>query len=223
MTFFKIIKETFVEFYEYLFKMILLSLGWFILVVFPLMSVFSIEFLWGKIVLAVFSLLISGPVILAGLEFVDRLLSRDDPGIKDFFIGIRNYLKRGILAFFFTGIIYLILFFDIRYFTSNSENWLMLVIAIFMVYVTTFFSMMMIYFWGLLVKLKEEKFWQIFKYSFFLTMGNILVTGLLLLFIVIFTVIMFIFMIAAPAIYFSIVALIIIKGTGYAWQKIKGK
>ncbi len=115
MAFFKIIKDSFIDFYEHLFKLVLLSLGWFTLTVFPIMSVFSVNIVWLKMVLAVFSLVISGPIILSGLEFINRLFTRDDPGIKDFFTGIRNYLKRGIIAFLLTGVIYLILFFDIRY------------------------------------------------------------------------------------------------------------
>lgn len=223
MAFFKIIKDSFIDFYEHLFKLVLLSLGWFTLTVFPIMSVFSVNIVWLKMVLAVFSLVISGPIILSGLEFINRLFTRDDPGIKDFFTGIRNYLKRGIIAFLLTGVIYLILFFDIRYFSTSSDNWLMLVITIFMIYITTFFSMMMIHFWGLLVKMKKEKIWYVLKYSFFLTMENVLVTALLLLFIVIFTVLMTIFLIAAPAIYFALVALVITNGTGYALKKMNGE
>jgi len=223
LAFFGLLKNTFVQFYEYLFKMVFLSIAWFFILLFPVMSIFSTDILVLQIVLGIFSLIIAGPLTLSGLNFVNRLTDREDMRFRELFSGIRKYFKKGLISFFFTLAIYLILFIDIRFFSSRAENWIMLIINIMMIYAAILFSMMMIHFWGLQVRGESRKFRDLLKYSFYLTLDNALVTALLLLFLVIFSVLMMLFVVAVPAVYFAIIALLIMNGTNYAWEELNRK
>src|SRR5690554_6980224 len=99
--------------------MVFLSIAWFFILLFPAMSIFSTDIPGLKIALGIFSLIIAGPLTLSGLNFVNRLTDREDMRFKDLFSGIRKYFKKGLISFFFTLGIYLILFIDIRFFASK--------------------------------------------------------------------------------------------------------
>lgn len=216
-----IIKKSFVQFYEHLFKLVLLDLIWFFLTAAGLLIGYAgitNSFLLPVIIPLIFT----GPLFLSGLEIADRLILREEVGVKDFFTGIGRYFKRGLLGFLFTSGIYLILIIDLIFFVQRgNKNTVMLVIGIIFFYLIIFFSMMQLYFWGLLTVQDKEKIGIIIKRSFLLTLDNALFAFFLLILIVILTVILIITGVGLPVLFMGLTGLLLSNGTRYTLDQYR--
>jgi len=216
---FNIIKSSFIQFYDHLFKLIFINLIWFLLMIAVLFVGYTGVINQWYLPLIV-PLLFTGPFFLSGLHITDKLILSEDTVIKDFFNGIINYFKRGLSAFVFTTGIYIILVIDLIFFVQKGrENVIFLIIGILFIYLILFFSMMQIYFWGLLTVQKEERLMVIIKRSFLLTMDNIIFIFLLLLFLIILTVVLTITGVGLPLLFLVITGLLICNGTRFTLKK----
>lgn len=221
MAVFNIIKSSFIQFYDHLFKLIFINLIWFLLMIAVLFVGYTGVINQWYLPLIV-PLLFTGPFFLSGLHITDKLILSEDTVIKDFFNGIINYFKRGLFAFIFTSVIYLICVIDLIFFVQKGrENVIFLIIGILFIYLILFFSMMQIYFWGLLTIQEEERLMVIIKRSFLLTMDNIIFIFLLLLFLIILTVVLTITGVGLPLLSLVIIGLLICNGTRSTLKKYR--
>ncbi|MFW6035159.1 MAG: DUF624 domain-containing protein [Halothermotrichaceae bacterium] len=212
-----VIKDTFVQLYEYLFRIVFLSLIMFILII-PLLLSYPVS--WITLAAIPYILIISGPVLLSAIKMIWGLQNRESFSFKKFFRGIKRYFKRGVLAFLFTTVIYVVLVFDLWYFFSKSGgNIIFLIIALLMFYVFVFFSLMQLYFWPLLVMQEEESLRTIIKRSFLLTFDNIIFAIGLGIFFILYTVLATILVLPIPALYFGSIVLLVLNGTSYTLKK----
>lgn len=179
-----IIKEIFIKFYEYLFQLVTINLFSFLILLLPF-SLLGISSVYFVLFLSIFiSAILAGPVILSGMDYINKTFNREDTSIKGFFIGIKDNFLKGLTTFLFTIVTYLVILLDIYFFMQRSDNFLMMVIGIMFFYILIFFSLFQFYFWPLRV-MKELRFFDAVKQAFLLVMDNFLVTFLLFIFILI--------------------------------------
>lgn len=220
---FRVVKDSFKLLYENLFKFMIFNIIWFGLLTIPVYILYfapnNIVFILGVI----YILIIFGPLFLSGLDNISKVLTREDPGYMDFFKGIKINFKRGLFAFLFTAFIYVILGLDFLFFLQRSGSWFFLVIGVFTFYAFFVFSMMQIYFWGLLNRNREDRLWAIIKKSFFLTVDNVISNLILLILMLIITVVSIVLAVVLPVFFFSLISLLIIIGTGYTLDKYSEK
>lgn len=209
----QIMKEVFKTFYGGLFKAIILNLIWFLLIS-PIVFLFVNGIYLDFFIPFMLPVLILGPIILTGLNLLNKIYHNEDFSLKGIFNTIKNSLFSGFLAIVYTIAVYLILIIDIWFFYGRSEgNLLFLVLTALFVYLTVFFSITQLYFWGLLVHGKELTLWTKIKRSFFLAVDNILQSFLWLAIITAITGGFLYLTPIFPALYFSIAGLTIIIGT----------
>lgn len=192
-----IIKEIFIKFYEYLFQLVTINLFSFLILLLPF-SLLGISSVYFVLFLSIFiSAILAGPVILSGMDYINKILNREDVGIKGFLAGIKVNFLKGVSSFFFMLVTYLVILLDIYFFMQRSDNFLMMVIGIMFFYILIFFSLFQFYFWPLRV-MKELRFFDAVKQAFLLVMDNFLVTFLLFIFILIIIIIIIIISLYVP-------------------------
>lgn len=209
----KVIKETFIQFYEYLFKFIVLDLVWFLVISSPFFLAMLLPNPGLQIVLLAITILLFGPSFLSGLHNVRGVINKDDVSIKDFFKGIKTYFKRGLLAFLLMGGIYFLLFIDMYFFVSRTSNIVMQFISIFFFYLVILFSIVQIYFWGLLVIQGDIGIFTILKRSALITLDNALYSFLLFLFLFLLALIITVLGVGLPLLFLGLIGISIIIGT----------
>ncbi len=217
----KVLKDSFIKYYDELFKYVMLNIIWFSLFMVPFLLVYLNEVF---IIIGVLSLIVfAGPIILSGMNYIYKTFDREETTIKGFFRGIKDNFKRGILSFLFSVVIYAIFILDIIFFLQNSQNYIMMIIAILFLYLFIFFSMMQIYYWGLLTIQPETGLWQIVKRSFLLVLDNILPTILIFISLVILFVLNIVLAFLTPFFLFTLISLIIIIMTRNILEKYEAK
>lgn len=217
----KIIKESFIKYYDELFKYVLLNIVWFSLYMLPFLLVYINEVF--VFVAALYLIIIAGPTILSGMNYINRTFNRDEATIKGFLRGVKGNFKRGILSFLFSGVIYAIFILDIIFFLQNSQNYIMMIIAILFFYLFIFFSMMQIYYWGLLTIQPETGLWQIVKRSFLLVLDNILPTILIFILLIVLFVLNIGLAFLTPFFLFTLISLVVIIMTRNILEKYETK
>lgn len=203
----KVIKESFIKFYDDLFKYVLLNIVWFGLFIIPFLLTYihSSLFFVGIVYLIVFA----GPIIISGMENINMNLEREENSIKMFLRGIKLNFKKGIKSFIFTAFIYAVLVLDLVFFVQRSQdNYFMMIIAIFFFYMFILFSIMQIYYWGLLIVQKDLGFWELIKRSFLLVIDNILPSIIMFILLVIVLALNIVLTFIAPFFIFTLVSLI---------------
>jgi len=209
----QIMKEVFKTFYSGLFKAIILNLVCFLLIspiIFLFVNGIYLDF-FVPFMLPVFLL---GPIILSGLNLLNKIYRKEDFKLKKILSIIKESFLPGLLAIIYTIIIYIILLVDVWFFYVRSDgNLVFLALAALFAYLTVFFSITQLYFWGLMVYGNEIKFWTRIKRSFFLAFDNILQSFFWLAIILVITGLFIYFTPIFPALYFSITGFTIIIGT----------
>ncbi|MFW5873471.1 MAG: hypothetical protein ACOCVD_02190 [Bacillota bacterium] len=209
----QIMKEVFKTFYKGLFKSIILNLIGFLFVspiVFLFVNGIYLEF-FIPFMLPIFLI---GPIILTGLNLLNNIYRNKDFNLKKVLSVIKNSFLPGLLAISYTLIVYIILLVDIWFFYGRSGGSIIfLALTALFVYLTVFFSITQLYFWGLMVDSFKIKFWTRIKRSFFLAVDNILQSFLWLTIIMAITGIFLYFTPIFPALYFSITGFTIVIGT----------
>ncbi|MFW6389727.1 MAG: hypothetical protein ACOCZT_01305 [Halanaerobiales bacterium] len=221
---FRIIKDTFIKFYDKLFQLVILNLVLITVIALPLYLLYLLN---NVVVLAlslVYIVLFIGPMILSALNYInDTLDYTKDVKIKDFFRGIKENYKRGEIAFLFTVIIYAILLIDLFFFWTRAEGFLMSFVAIIFLYLVICFTFMQVYFWGLLSLQKEKSIKLIIKNSFLMAIDNIFSTFFILVFVFIFTLLCLVLPVMVPFFIFSTIILLVLIATDYTLEKYRHK
>ncbi|MFP4198593.1 MAG: hypothetical protein ACLFSO_03245 [Halanaerobium sp.] len=213
MEIFSILKSTFKDFYEDLFKLVLLSLGWFFISSVLLFAVF-IGLTSGWYLVLLLPLIFLGPVFLTSLYGANEILEEGKVAFKSLFSYFKSNFWRGFLVFLISVILYAIFIVDLRFFLlKGQENIWLLAFAFLFAYLIIYFSIYQVYLWGLLIVQGDKSLKNIFKNAVILSLDNIVFSLLWFLAIFLLTVILFVIGIGLPAGYIGIVGLLIIKGT----------
>ena len=211
--FWETFKKSFYLFYEYSFILVFVNLTWFFL------SGLFVFIGYGAILSRMIFLLIIpavflGPLFLSGLHIADVAARERQVIWVDFLKGIKNHFKRGLKGFIFSIIVYIVLILDFYIiFQVGLENVLMLILFGILLYISLFFSMSQLYFWGLLTCREDDSMFSIFKHSLIFCFDNILFAFLWLIIVVALTLIMIRFSIIFPAFFMGLIGLFIMNGT----------
>lgn len=209
----QIMKEVFKTFYGGLFKAIILNLIGFLLIS-PIVFLFINGIYLDFFIPFMLPAFLLGPIILSGLNLLNKIYRNEDFNFKKILSTIKKSFFPGLLAIIFTIAVYIILLVDIWFFYVRSEgNLIFLALTALFAYLTVFFSITQLFFWGLMVYGREIKLWTKIKRSFFLSVDNILQSFFWLAIIILITGIFLYFTPIFPALYFSITGFTIIIGT----------
>lgn len=207
-----VIKRSFKQFYEHLFLLVLVNIIWFVLVSLSIFVGYA-----GLVANWIFPMLIPlilmGPLCLSGLNFSWKAYKTRGVNFKYIFTGIKKYFKRGLLAFLFSIIVYLILMVDFYFFFQRgTDSLLMVIISVIFMYLIIFFSMFQLFFWGLLTIQQGENIKKIIKRSFLLVLHNPGFSILWLLVIIIIGVLLTLTGVGMAVAFMSVMALMILNG-----------
>ncbi|TDO94498.1 hypothetical protein DFR79_103177 [Halanaerobium saccharolyticum] len=216
---FSILKSTFKDFYEDLFKLVLLSVAWFVISSVLLFAVFiGLQSGWYLIILL--PLIFLGPVFLTSLYGVNEILEEGRVAFKSLFAYFKNNFWRGFLVFLISVILYIIFVVDLRFFLlKGQENIWLLAFAFLFAYLLIYFSIYQAYLWGLLIIQGDRPLKDIFKNAVILSLDNIIFSLLWFLAIFLLTVILIVIGIGLPAGFIGIIGLLIIQGTKEVLEK----
>lgn len=181
MSSWQILKKSFHDFYEHLFFLGAISLLWFFTV--GLLSYVGVAGFFLKQFLPVFlNLLLVGPLTLAAFLVTYRLIIYQEVKLRDYFRAIREKFWRGMLAYWISLVIFLILVVDFLFFL-NFGNKILFYLSGIWIYLLIFFSVSQFYFWSLLVQL-DDPLGKLFKKSLLMALDNLLFSlGIFLSFI----------------------------------------
>lgn len=210
---FSILKSTFKDFYEDLFKLALLSVAWFVISSILLFAVF-IGLTSGWYLIILFPLVFLGPVFLTSLYGANEILEEGRVAFKKLFSYFKANFWRGFLVFLISVILYIIFIVDLRFFLlKGQENIWLLAFAFLFAYLLIYFSIYQAYLWGLLIIQGDRSLKDILKNAVILSLDNIIFSLLWFLAIFLLTVILFVIGIGLPAGFIGIIGLLIILGT----------
>lgn len=213
MEIFSILKSTFKDFYEDLFKLVLLSVAWFVISSVLLFAVF-IGLSSGWYLILLLPLVFLGPVFLTSLYGTSQILEEGRVAFKALFSYFKNNFWRGFLVFLISVILYIIFIVDLRFFLlQGQENIWLLAFAFLFAYLLIYFSIYQAYLWGLLIIQGDRPLKDIFKNAVILSLDNIIFSLLWFLAIFLLSVILFVTGIGLPAGFIGIIGILIIKGT----------
>lgn len=213
MEIFSILKSTFKDFYEDLFKLVLLSVAWFIISSVLLFAVF-IGLTSGWYLIILLPLLFLGPVFLTSLYGANQILEEGRVAFKSLLSYFKNNFWRGFLVFLASVILYAIFIVDLRFFLlKGQENIWLLAFAFLFAYLLIYFSIYQAYLWGLLIIQGERPLKDILKNAVIISLDNIIFSLLWFLAIFLLTVILLVIGIGLPAGFIGIIGLLIILGT----------
>ena len=213
LLFWNTIKESFKQFYEYSFKLVFIDLIWFSLSALVGFIGYGglISGLW---ILLIIPAVFLGPFFLSGLDITNEVAQGKQIKIPQFLKGIKTNFKRGVKGFLLTAIVYIVIFVDFYYFYQKGiESTFMIIVFGILIYIVLFFSMIQLYFWGLLACRKEDSIMVILKHAVVFSLDNILFAFLWLILVVALTAIMVYFQIVIPAVFMGLIGLVIINGT----------
>lgn len=222
MAIWQIIKKSFKQLYEHLFLLVLIDIIWFFMVALVLFVGYS-GLMANWYLPLIVPLVLLGPVFLSGLHISRRVISRKDFKVTDLFIDLKKYFKRGLLGFLFSAVIYLVLFVDLFFFfRRGTDNVFTLVLAVILLYIIIFFSIMQLYYWGLLTVQSQTGIKIIIKRSFLLTLDNIIFSLLWLLLVLLLSVILTVTGLGLPLLFMGLMGLVVINGTCFILKKYEG-
>lgn len=212
MEIFSILKFTFKTFYEHLFKLVLLSVGWFVISSVLLFSVF-IGLNSGWYLILLLPLIFLGPVFLTALYGTNEILANGRVALKSLFSYFKNNFWRGFLVFLITVILYTIFIVDLRFFLlKGQENIWLLAFAFLFAYLLIYFSIYQAYLWGLMIIQSDKSLKDIFKNAVIISLDNVIFSLLWFLALFLLSIILFVIGIGLPAGFIGIIGILILKG-----------
>jgi len=174
----QVLKKSTSQSYDKLFKFGILNLLWFFLSTIVVYIGYYGLFLRAYYLLII-PIILLGPFFMGGLMVSIDYLKFNDFIIKKYFTYIKENFKRGLVGFLFTFFIYIILFVDFVFFLrKGSDSIFMLVLAVLILYIIIFFSMMQCTYWGYLALKRDLGIKDIIKNSFLTTIDNLIFTFL---------------------------------------------
>ncbi len=213
MKIWQVLKNSTSQTYDKLFKFAILNIIWFLLstlVVFIGYSGLIIQFYYLLVVPIIFL----GPLFMAGLMNGISYIQYNDFEIKKYFFYIKENFKRGLLGFLLTFFVYALLIIDLVFFLRKGTNSLfMLVLAVLVLYILIFFSMMQCYFWGFLALDRDKKIRHVLKNSFLVTIDNVVFSFLWFLIVFIIAVILIVTGFGMAVLLMNFLTLMMLNGT----------
>jgi len=209
----KVLKKSTAGTYRKLFKFVILNIIWFLL---SLLVIFVGYFgLSTQIyILLAIPIIFLGPFFMAGLETGIDFVNLNDFRVKKYFVYIIKNFKRAFLGFLLSFFIYSLLILDLVFFLKKgTDSLFMLILAVLILYILIFFSMMQCYYWGFLVLDKEKKIRYILKNSLILTIDNVIFSLLWLIIVLIITLILILTGFGMVILLMNFLVLMILYGT----------
>lgn len=213
MEIWKVLKKSTAGTYRKLFKFVILNIIWFLL---SLLVIFVGYFgLSTQIyILLAIPIIFLGPFFMAGLETGIDFVNLNDFRVKKYFVYIIKNFKRASLGFLLSFFIYSLLILDLVFFLKKgTDSLFMLILAVLILYILIFFSMMQCYYWGFLVLDKEKKIRYILKNSLILTIDNVIFSLLWLIIVLIITLILILTGFGMVILLMNFLVLMILYGT----------
>lgn len=213
MEIWKVLKKSTAGTYRKLFKFVILNIIWFLL---SLLVIFVGYFgLSTQIyILLAIPIIFLGPFFMAGLETGIDFVNLNDFRVKKYFVYIIKNFKRAFLGFLLSFFIYSLLILDLVFFLKKgTDSLFMLILAVLILYILIFFSMMQCYYWGFLVLDKEKKIRYILKNSLILTIDNVIFSLLWLIIVLIITLILILTGFGMVILLMNFLVLMILYGT----------
>ncbi|MFW5976831.1 MAG: hypothetical protein ACOCQS_02680 [Bacillota bacterium] len=214
-----ITKKSFSQFYNNLILFIIINLAWFILIL--ILNFIGFYGVYNKIFITIiFFLLPLGPLLVTGLYIVNEIKESREIGWRKIVDFTKGNFKKGIYSFLIMVLLYSVLIIDIYYFFNKFIvmdpgiwSYLLMILNFIIIYILVFFSLMQLYFWGLMIYQNKEGIIILFKKAFLLTMDNLLFSFLWLLLVLI-SLIIFVFTGFGLLFFFpTFISLIILNGT----------
>lgn len=171
MSAWQVIKQSFRDFYKHLFQQAAVSLVWFMTVA-PLVYIAIGGIAIGQPVIALPVLIVTGPLTIASFYLTNRWMKFEESVLKDWWTGLTRYFFRGMLAFWLSLLIFVIIVVDLFFFLNFGNRVLQLLAGIW-IYLGIFFLISQFYFWSLLVE-RDLGILVTLKDSFLLTLDNLL-------------------------------------------------
>lgn len=213
MKIWQVLKDSTSQTYDKLFKFAILNIIWFMLSTGVVFIGYS-GLLNGFYPLLIVPLIFLGPFFMAGLMIGIDYINFDDFSIKSYFIYIKENFKRGLLGFLFTFFIYALLILDLIFFLrKGTDNLFMLILAVLVLYIIIFFSMMQCFFWGFLAMDRQKKIRYIIKNSFLVVVDNVIFSFLWFLVVSILTAILIVTGFGMAVLLMNFLVLMILNGT----------
>ncbi|MFO7814463.1 MAG: hypothetical protein R6V14_01775 [Halanaerobiales bacterium] len=213
MKIWQVLKDSTAQTYDKLFKFAILNIIWFFISAAVIFTGYS-GLLTGFYPLLIVPLIFLGPFFMAGLMIGIDYINYKDFSIKNYFIYIKENFKRGLLGFLFTFFIYLLLILDFIFFLrKGADSLFMLILAVLVLYIIIFFSMMQSYFWGFLSMDRQKKIRHIIKNSFLVVIDNVVFSFLWVLVVFILTAILVVTGFGMAILLMNFLVLMILNGT----------
>ena len=208
-----VLKSTFKDYYEDLFKLILLSLAWFILSsVLLFFVVIGLTSGWYLIILL--PLVFLGPIFLTALYGTNQVLVEREIAFKKLWSHFKNNFLRAFITFLITVILYLIFAVDLRFFLiRGQDNLWFLALGFLFAYLLIYFSIYQAYLWGLLILQEDRSLKDIFKNAVILSLDNVIFSLLWFLSILLLSALLIVTGVGLPVGFLGIVGVLILKGT----------
>jgi hypothetical protein len=212
-----IVKESWVDFRNNIFKFILFNGIWFIFA----------SFLWfigfrGFVVLDYYMLAIPlafmGPLFLVGLH----VIKYREFSIKKIINIFKETFIKGLVSFVLSIMMYGLLIFDFFFILNKiGDNKLFLIFPVIILYIMIMFSMIQLNYWGLLVMRSELKFVKRVKEAYRYTLSNFIFSFIWTIFILLLGAILIFSRLGIPVFFMSSIGLLIINGTIYMIEESK--
>ncbi|PRX28624.1 putative membrane protein YesL [Orenia metallireducens] len=188
MTVWSLIKKSYKEIYRNLFSILLSSMLWFLtaglVIMFGYISI-QVKFYLPIII----GLVIVGPMTAQSFYVSNKIVNYKQVSLKDFWIGIKKYFLKSLFITLILVLIVFILTIDFK-FLMDYQYKVGIILTPLYIYLLIFLGMMSIYCFPLMIELGEENendsIRSILKYSFSLTINNLLYTLFIFLNIIIF-------------------------------------
>jgi hypothetical protein len=112
---FSVLKYTFKNFYEHLFKLVLLGLTWFI-ITFLLLFIALFAVTTDLYIILIIPILFLGPIFLTAIYAVNQLLEHKKISAGIIYKHFKRSFWRSFFVFFASTIIYAVFIIDLRFF-----------------------------------------------------------------------------------------------------------
>mgnify|MGYP006274314617 CR=1 FL=1 len=166
----EMIKRSFRQFYDHIFKLGGVSLLWFLIVA-PLSYVGVVGLFLKMPIPFLINLVFVGPLTIGAFYMTNLVIKRREVTIKAFFKGFsdKKYFLKGMFSYWLSLFIAIVLGFDLIFFMNMTG--VFKYITGLWIYLIIFFVVSQFYFWSLLVE-TEDGIFKSFKKSLLLVLDN---------------------------------------------------
>ena len=217
MAIWSVLRRSWEQFRENIFKFILFNGIWFMLASFLFFLVFR-----GIVVHNYFMLI--PPVVLLGPFFLTGLyiIKEQNFSFKYIINVVRDKFLKGLLSFLIITTFYGILIYDFFFVLEKiGDNTILLILPVIVLYLIIMFSMIQLNYWGLLVLKPELSYLEYFKKAYSYTLKNFIFSFIWSLFILFLGTVLIFSRFGIPIFFMSSIGLLIINGTKHMLEEIE--